>query len=1308
MMTCHVLHAGDGYRYLTRQVASADASRPAGQNLTDYYTAGGNPPGIWMGSGCADLSIVGEVTEEHMMALFGEGLRPDANEFIADRRAKGDTITQAITAARLGRRFAQHDKNVPLLGAINAAYREFERAHGRRASVEERNDIKLDVARTVLIAQMSVKSKRPRPSREQVRTFLTNELGRARQPVSGFDLVFSHQKTGDLLWALGKLRVRPLPSKSFRIRWSSSDPTVREVVAQAHNLAVRVALAYGEQEAAFTRLGAGGIAQVRTTGFVATAFEHRDSRAGDPNLHTHVVVANRVLGPDGKWRTLDGQQLFKVAVSMSEVYNATFEQLLTELLGVRWVEVSRGAGKRPVREIEGMPGVWTKGFSRRRTQVEAGYDKLVADYVRRHGKSPSRSVQMKLAQQATLEDRPDKEELRSLDEQVSEWEAEARRMLPGVDIDAVIGGCLHLTAPVEAGAVDVEAIADRVIGVVSEQRSTWTVYHVRAEAVRQLKSIAFDSNEDRVAAVEAVVSRALGENSLLLSVTAEALPQLLLDYGESVFHRHGSELYTCQAILDAETRIVEASETRRGPVVTRRAWQAAVNQVAKGVSLNAGQRAMVEHLLTCGMAFARGIGPPGTGKSTAMRAVKQGWESTGGRIIGLAPSAASASVLGDELGVHADTIHSLIERYVNGEDIDVLAGDMLLIDESGMAGTLLVDVVREIAEECGAVVRAVGDHRQLPAVEAGGWFRLLEILDIPGIGLTEVHRFERDDEADAVLAFRVGDESAIPWYANNDRLIGGAGPAVLDQLYQDWQADIAEGHTAIMISDSADFARELSARAQLDRRAAGQVSATGVELHDGTVAGVGDTVVTRLNRRRLAVLGGKDYVKNGDLWQVEQRHRDGRLRLKHLRHGGRITLPAHYVKEHVELGYAATIHRSQGLTVDIARAFLTPTAFREAALVALSRGVQGNYAYLDTEEMLAVDEPETLSGELYFRNRETREAAEALRMILRREGAERSATEELRAALDAPYRLDNAVPEFVFGLSVYRGPDAAREAEEWVRRAVPAHADAVLADDAWPALAAVLHEVRDAGINPARLLARRAAERALVNDPTDPARSVAQVLHFRIVADMPTPQLGPHRPALLPGWVTTPPTAADDDAVRARVPAARADAVIDVGHWLRRRAEQIANRVHVLGERAAARPPVWADLLGDVPDDPAGREVWIVRAGQVAAYRERWQIPDHTAELLPGGHRGEQARARTWVQQFLASNPLPPPPAPSAADRLTARTESLRQRLDQLGRILAPRSGPVQSATTTPMTADDLFDPTEIDPDADPGPESGD
>ena len=108
MMTLHKLHAGDGYTYLTRQVAAGDERRSAGQELADYYTATGNPPGRWMGAGARDLAVAGRVTETLMRALFGRGRHSDAEQIIALEVAAGRSKQDAERAAKLGRSFPNY------------------------------------------------------------------------------------------------------------------------------------------------------------------------------------------------------------------------------------------------------------------------------------------------------------------------------------------------------------------------------------------------------------------------------------------------------------------------------------------------------------------------------------------------------------------------------------------------------------------------------------------------------------------------------------------------------------------------------------------------------------------------------------------------------------------------------------------------------------------------------------------------------------------------------------------------------------------------------------------------------------------------------------------------------------------------------------------------------------------------------------------------------------------------------------------------------------------------------------------------
>ncbi|MGH3041852.1 MAG: MobF family relaxase, partial [Gaiellaceae bacterium] len=166
-------------------------------------------------------------------------------------------------------------------------------------------------------------------------------------PVAGFDLVFSTPKSVSVLHALG-------------------DEETRGEVAEAHRSAWRVALAYLETEACVTRRGKDGYLRERGGGFVAAAYQHRTSRAQDPHLHTHVIVANMTRSPsDGEWRALDGEALLKTyRLAAGYVYEAHLRYELSRRLGLEWETPQKGWA-----ELKGLPRAVVEAFSTRRAQV---------------------------------------------------------------------------------------------------------------------------------------------------------------------------------------------------------------------------------------------------------------------------------------------------------------------------------------------------------------------------------------------------------------------------------------------------------------------------------------------------------------------------------------------------------------------------------------------------------------------------------------------------------------------------------------------------------------------------------------------------------------------------------------------------------------------------------------------------------------------------------------------------------------------------------------------------------------------------
>jgi hypothetical protein len=698
-------------------------------------------------------------------------------------------------------------------------------------------------------------------------------------------------------------------------------------------------------------------------------FDHFDNRTGDPNLHTHAAVSNKVLGADGKWSALDGRVLYAVGVAASTRYNALMVDHLRRELGVDFADRSKGPEKEPVQEVAGIPDAMITDFSRR-ADIVARTDELTAQYRASHGHSPSKTSQIRLAQQAVLDTRDTKPVPRSLTEMREEWAGRATAhtggQVPADWVDDLLASHRHPGRVRSPEAVfDRELIAAAVVDTVSRRRATWTEANLRAAAEDRLARCVFDTPEAARAAVEEVVAAARDTRSLLLTIDPDDPTPAVVSRadGTSVYRVHGAARYTSQAVLAAERGLLAAGHTPTTAFLTGAAVDAAIDAVAAvategGRDLNDGQRAIARHLATSGQLVAVAVGPAGTGKTTAMKALTRAWTDDGHQVVALAPNKAAAKVLGDELGVGAQTVAKLLttehHRDREGQPSGVAAGTMLLVDEAGMTATADLAALLELARTRGAVLRLVGDPDQLSAVESGGALRLLA-ADTRAPELADVVRFADPAEADAGLAVRGGDtDAAWAFYHDRGRVQSGSAEELREQVLAAHLADTAAGHRSLMMAATTEDVTALNNAAHAARAAAGHVDTTGsgVRLRDGLAAYPGDTVVTRRNTPGLRVSGGHHdgaTVSNGDLWTVTAVHPGGALTVRGGTHRGTLTLPADYVGEYVELGYATTVHRAQGMTVDTAHTLMAPSLTRSTAYVGLTRGRDTNHLYLVTD-----------------------------------------------------------------------------------------------------------------------------------------------------------------------------------------------------------------------------------------------------------------------------------------------------------------------------------------------------------------------
>ena len=439
-MSLHKLTAGSGYDYLTRQVAAMDATDKGHTGLASYYTEKGETPGVWVGSGMEGIEGLDAgdiVTADHMQSLFGAGHHPLATQRTKELdlrvgRADVASPTEADykAAARLGTPYKVYENDVSAfrvevakrLAAVNEAAG---LPGDWPVPAQERARIRTEVGRDFFRAEHG---REPADARELAATIAKHSRPKTNA-VAGYDLTFSPVKSVSTLWAL-------------------ADPKTAAVIERAHQAAIKDALDFIETKALFTRQGTNGIRQVNVRGLLATAFTHRDSRAGDPDLHTHVAVANKVQTLDGKWLAIDGRLLYKAKVSASETYNTALERHLGDALGVRFAErPNPDARKRPVREIVGVDPDLNHRFSKRRVSVEARRKVLAAEFQATHGRPPTPIETLQLAQRATLETREAKHEPRSLAEQREAWNREAVEVLGSPrGLQQMLHGALNPTA----------------------------------------------------------------------------------------------------------------------------------------------------------------------------------------------------------------------------------------------------------------------------------------------------------------------------------------------------------------------------------------------------------------------------------------------------------------------------------------------------------------------------------------------------------------------------------------------------------------------------------------------------------------------------------------------------------------------------------------------------------------------------------------------------------------------------------------------------------------------------------------------
>ncbi len=713
-----------------------------------------------------------------------------------------------------------------------------------------------------------------------------------REPVPGFDLTFSAPKSVSLAWALG-------------------GSPVGGQVSEAHHAAVSEAVSYLERHACWARRGRDGREFLPGTGFIGAGYVHRSSRAGDPQLHTHVLVANATYGPDGRWSRLYHPALYEHAKAAGHIYEAHLRHELTRRLGVEWNPVKNG-----IADIKSFTDEELAHFSTRRAEIlEAAGE----------GASP-RAMQI-----ATLATRRAKERDLTDTSLRDAWR--------------VKGEEVGLTRKAIARDLGHERPGQTVITARQVERT------VTAHA----------SHFDRRGAIEAVADN-LPHGAPAAEVVKLADAFLASEQVIEIARGPRGATYTTQRIWELEQRALRVAGEMAGAGDRAIAGEIVAGRVLDGrPSLKPDQREMVRRLLCDGEGLVVTIGEAGTGKTYAVSAAASGWAAQATSLQAAAPTWRAANVLRAE-GIEATTVAGLLARLDAAEEggWEGLSSDsVLLVDEAGMVDSASLARLIDRAQEAEAKLVLIGDPAQLGEIEAGGLFAAIAKRSDP-IRLHEVirHRHELDREGAKLIREGEGARALAAYRANDRVTVSPDREELREAMVRDWAESYRRAEDALMIAKRNADARELNVKAREALKAEGRLQGPEIEV-GGQRFAKGDQVITRVNDQR-------NQIYNRERWEVVEV--DPRAHAVVLAgidtHGRQVGVDAGYLRSRnprdggpaLEHGYAATTYQAQGATVDRAFVMADSSMTRQEFYVAASRSREETYFYATPEVNLARSE----------------------------------------------------------------------------------------------------------------------------------------------------------------------------------------------------------------------------------------------------------------------------------------------------------------------------------------------------------------
>ncbi|KAA1426889.1 MobF family relaxase [Nocardioides antri] len=727
--------------------------------------------------------------------------------------------------------------------------------------------------------------------------------------------------------------------------------------------------------------------QVPVEKIEAAVVRHYTSRAGDPHRHLHLQVNARVWA-QGKWRGLHSVGVVDSIEAINGIGHAVVacDPEFRQALAAHGYTLDPETGE--VAELASYAGA----FSARAAQITRNIDRYEAEWRHDHpAQEPGPALRRAWDRRAWSEARPDKIVPTDGTELRRRWIEELHEL--GFTPPATV----HEHAGTAIGRVNRDAVADLVLSRLGARRSSWNAADIRGEVERIVASL------DIVATT--AVRRELAED---LTDRTVARCELLLERDDVPEHVRA---LTSREVLDVEADLVAR-------LAGRAETAGASDRVGQGVAgrrLDAAQREVVAALAgTHRLVVIEGAA--GAGKTTTLAAARELLAMQDRRLVVVTPTLKAARVAEQQVGTDAFSAAWLIHQhgYRWNDDGDwsrvqaqpdararLLPGDVLLVDEAGMLDQDTARALLTIADQAHARIAFVGDRHQLPAVGRGGVLDHATRWARPEatVTLDTVHRFADQEYADLSLLMRTSERSGDVFDALLRRGEIVVHPSEVERLAALTTAPTTSEE--IIVADTREQVSVVNATIRDQRLITGQTNASGsVTTAAGERLGLGDRIATRRNDRDLG-------VANRDCWTVTAVEHDGTLHV-HGRAGDRV-LPAPYVRDHVELAYATTVHGAQGETVRTAHLLVGETTGAAAAYVGMTRGRDRNIAHLVADN---IDHARSQWIEVFNRDRADLGPAHARNRALDdidRYGA--SAARRRQRHWDEPARIPQARPD---------------------------------------------------------------------------------------------------------------------------------------------------------------------------------------------------------------------------------------------------------------------------------------------------------